>query len=278
LFFRRRFGKVDRNIYRFTVGEIECIALLDAIVEYPVEALVERVDPVETEPTLTRHGLKRGGKFASPYTCLLIKIGKQNVLVDTGVGDVLEPGGRLLVCLQETGVEAEQIDVVILSHAHGDHVGGNTDKNGRIQFPKARWVMAREEWEFWTKPENVTDAFDSDVVQRKLFPISDRIQLVQGEGEIAPGVFTVPAPGHTPGHLAIVVRSEDQELIYTGDAMLHPIHVEHPDWCASDWADLDCEGVIKSRRMLYERAAGVHALVLAFHCRLDAPRGRCRGG
>lgn len=254
-----------KSIYPFMVGKMECIALLDAMVEYPVEALVANVNPKDAVPSLARYGLKRDGKFISPYICLFINTGSQRVLVDTGYGDLWDPGGKLLECLQEAGIEPEQIDMVIISHAHGDHVGGNTGKDGKIQFPNAWWVMAREEWEFWTKPENITDPFDTGVVQRKLLPISERIRFVQGESEIVPGVFTIPMPGHTPGHQVIVVQSEGQELIYTADAMLHPIHVDHPDWCASEWADINCEGVIKSRRALYERVASEHSLVLAFH-------------
>ena len=255
----------EKSIFPFTVGKMKCIALLDALVEYPVEALVARVNPDDSEPSLTEYGLKRDGKFTSPYVSLLIQAGSQYVLVDTGYGDLWEPGGNLLGCLQEAGVEPEQIDVVIISHAHGDHVGGNTGKDGRIQFPNARWMMAREEWDFWTNLENINDPFDKGVVERKLLPISERVQFVQGESEIVPGVFTLPLPGHTPGHLAIAIRSEGQELFYTADTMLHPIHVDHPDWCASEWADMNCEGVVQSRRALYDRAASRNALVFAFH-------------
>lgn len=255
----------EKSYHPFMVGKIECIALLDAMVEYPVEALAANVDPEVAGQGLAYYGLKRDGKFSSPYISLLIHSGAQRVLVDTGLGDLMEPGGKLLESLQEAGVAPEQIDVVILSHAHGDHVGGNTGKDGKIQFPHARWVMAKEEWEFWTNPENIKDPFDLGVVQRKLLPLSGRIEFVQGESEIAPGVFALPTPGHTPGHLGIAVRSEGQELIHTADAMLHPIQVDHPDWCAPDWADMNWEGVIKSRRSLYEQAAARRSLVLAFH-------------
>ncbi len=253
-----------KSIFPFMVGKMECIALLDLMNENSVGDLFADVNPKDAVPSLSKYGLKRDGKLISPYSCLFINTGSQRVLVDTGHGDLWDPNGKLLECLQEAGIEPEHIDTVILSHAHGDHVGGNTDKDGKIQFPNASWVMAREEWEFWTKPENTKNPFVAGVVQRKLLPISERIRFVQGETEIVPGVFTIPTPGHTPGHLVIVVQSEGQELIYTADAMLHPIHVDHPDWCASG-IDINCEGVVKSRRALYERAASAHSLVLAFH-------------
>jgi glyoxylase-like metal-dependent hydrolase (beta-lactamase superfamily II) len=205
--------------------------------------------------------------FSYPYTCLLVSTGSQLVLVDTGSGDIWSACGKLVSSLHEAGVEPENIDVVIISHAHGDHIGGNVDKSGRISFSNAQWVMAKQEWKFWANLENLKTLppFYTDIIRQKLLPISERLRLVDEETEIMPGIFAIPFPGHTPGHLVIAVRSEGQELLYAADAMLHPLHVDHPDWCASHWADLDWDGVIHSRRELYKRAASEHSLVLAFH-------------
>ena len=258
---------MDKLIYRFTIGEMECIALLDKIEEDPVNTLLANVDLDTVDPALSKYGLKKDGVFTYPYTCLFINTGSQRVLVDTGMGDLWTPGGTLPDCLQEAGVQPKDINVVILSHAHGDHIGGNIDKDGKILFPNAQWVIARQEWDFWSNLENLKDLppLYTEIIQRKLLPLSDRLRLVEGETEVLPGIFTIPSPGHTPGHLVIAVRSKGQELLYIADAMLHPLHVDHPDWCASHWADLDWEGVIRSRRELYARAAARHSLVLAFH-------------
>lgn len=258
---------MDKSIYRFQVGKIACIALLDGVAEDPVDILMENVDLDIVEPELAKYGLKRGGNFSYPFTCLLINTGSQRVLIDTGFGDIWPSCGKLADRLAEAGVKPVDIDIVILSHAHGDHIGGNVDKDGKIQFPNARWVMAKDEWRFWNNPKNLKDlpAFYADIIERKLLPISERIELVDGETEIVPGIFTIPLPGHTPGHLMIAVRSEGQELLYTADAMLHPLHLDHPDWCASHWADFDWDEVIHSRRKLYEWAAVEHSTVLAFH-------------
>lgn len=258
---------MNRSIYQFAVGKVECVALLDGIAEDPVKVLMANVDLDTVEPELAKYGLKTDGMFSYPYTCLYVSTGSQRVLVDTGVGDIWSPCGKLLSSLQEAGVEPENIDVVIISHAHGDHIGGNVDKNGRIPFSKARWVMAKDEWTFWSNLENLKTLppFYTEIIRQKLLPISARLSLVDQETEIVPGIFTIPSPGHTPGHLVVAVRSEGQELLYSADAMLHPLHLDHPDWCASHWADLDWDGVIHSRRELYERAASKHSLVLAFH-------------
>jgi glyoxylase-like metal-dependent hydrolase (beta-lactamase superfamily II) len=258
---------MDKSIYRFMVGKVNCIALLDTITEYQVEVLVENVDIDTIEPELAKYGLKKGEEFSSPYTCLYINTGSKQVLVDTGLGDLWEPNGKLLDCLHEAGVKPDDINIVIISHAHGDHVGGNIDQNGKIIFPNTQWVIAKEEWKFWSNLENLKGLppFYTDVIKQKLLPLSERFWLVDEETEITPGIFTIPFPGHTPGHLVIAIRSEGQELLYIADAMLHPLQVEHPDWCAPHWADFNWDGVIHYRRELYERAASNHSLVLAFH-------------
>jgi len=258
---------MDKSIYRFAVGKVECIALLDTIAEDPWEDLMENVNLDTVEPELAKYGLKRGGKFSYPYTCLFVNTGSQRVLVDTGHGDLWTPNGKLLDCLLEAGVKPEDINIVIISHAHPDHIGGNIDQDGKITFPNAQWVMAKEEWKFWSNSDNLKDLPPdyAEVIQRKLLPLSERFGLVEGETEITPCIFTIPFPGHTPGHLVIAIRSEGQELLYTADAMVHPLQVDHPDWCASHWADLIWEDVIHSRRELYARAASDHSLVLAFH-------------
>ena len=258
---------MDKTIYLFKVGKVECTALLDTIAQDPLDFLVENVNPDIVEPELAKYGLKKGGMLVYPYTCLLINNGSQQVLVDTGLGDLWKPNGDLLDRLHEAGVGPGDIDIVIISHAHADHIGGNFDQDGKITFPNAQWVMAADEWKFWSNLENLKDLppFYAEIAQRKLLPLSGRIRLVDEETEITPCVFTLPFPGHTPGHLVIAVRSEGQELLYTADAMLHPLHVDHPDWCASHWADLIWEDVIRSRRALYERACADQALVLAFH-------------
>jgi glyoxylase-like metal-dependent hydrolase (beta-lactamase superfamily II) len=258
---------VGKSTYRFNVGKLECIALLDGVTEDPIEVLMENVNIDAVQPELAEFGLKKGDVFSYPCTCLLINTANQLVLVDTGFGDIVPSCGKLPDCMQELGVEPKDINVVILTHAHGDHIAGNIDRAGNNVYPNAQWVISKAEWEFWSNLENLKElpTIYTDIVKQKLLPLSTWVQLVDGESEILPGVFAQVLPGHTPGHMIVAVRSEGKELLYTADAMLHPLHVAHPDWCASHWADLDWDMVISSRRKLYQRAASSHSLVLAFH-------------
>jgi glyoxylase-like metal-dependent hydrolase (beta-lactamase superfamily II) len=99
--------------------------------------------------------------------------------------------------------------------------------------------------------------------RKHLGPLRDRVDLLDAETEIVPGIEAIDAAGHTPGHLALSIRSVGQELLYVSDAALHPIHLEHPGWHAV-W-DFEPAQAIANRRRLFDRAAIDHAQVLAFH-------------
>ena len=125
--------------------------------------------------------------------------------------------------LRSIGVAPEEIDTVILTHGHVDHIGGNLDQAGKLAFPNARYVMSRAEWDFWAADPDlaafkVTAFIDliRSVARTQLPPIQERLILVEDGDEIVPGIQVVAAPGHTPGHIALF-DTRDGSLI-AGDA------------------------------------------------------------
>ena len=137
-----------------------------------------------------------------------------------------EPVGRLDEALGAAGVAADDIGLVLLSHAHPDHIGGLTTGNEsgrRLVFPRARHVISRTEFEYWTS-DRVPAGFASmgDLARLHLKPIerAGMLDLVDGEQEVAPGIRVLPAPGHTPGHVAISISAGSQHAIFVGDAVL----------------------------------------------------------
>jgi glyoxylase-like metal-dependent hydrolase (beta-lactamase superfamily II) len=266
---------MDTDTYAFEVGTFECVAVSDGTFAYPEPAafLFGNAPKERLKEALRRHGLQpeEWAQWASPYTCLVINTGEQHVLVDTGAGDLAPTTGNLRCNLQAIGIEAEDIDAVILTHGHPDHIGGTTDTDGKLAFPHARYVMSKDEWDFWASAPSL-DALMVDqhlkelllmVAQNKLSPTQGQLDLVDYGTEIVPGVRAVGAPGHTPGHMAIAISAGGEQLLYTSDAALHPIHLEHPDW--SPQVDLAPQQGVGSRRELFERAAADKALMLAFH-------------
>jgi glyoxylase-like metal-dependent hydrolase (beta-lactamase superfamily II) len=130
--------------------------------------------------------------------------------------------------------------------------------------------MWRDEWEYWTDEANlerIASGVFGDVIasfaRKHLPPIASRLNLVDREAEIVPGIRVIPAPGHTPGHLAVAIASGSDELLYTADAAAHPIHLEQPDWYGA--TDLDPQRTLASKRRLFDHAAAEQSLVLAFH-------------
>ncbi len=139
--------------YRFQLGAFDCQIVSDGSFAYPTptQVLFPDAPPSPLHQALRAHHVdpKHWEVYVSPYPSLLIRTDQHRVLVDTGAGDLASTTGHLMTQLHAAGVAAADIDVVILTHGHPDHIGGNLDSVGKPAFPKARYVMARAEWEFW---------------------------------------------------------------------------------------------------------------------------------
>jgi glyoxylase-like metal-dependent hydrolase (beta-lactamase superfamily II) len=254
----------------FSVGDIPCIAISDGTFSYPTNWIFSNVPPEQVEDSLRSHDLPLN-QVVSPYTCLVVKAGKHKVLIDTGADGMAPTTGELLKHLKAEGITPEEITTVVLTHAHPDHIGGVLDAARKPAFPNARYVMSRTEWDFWTSdPDLRNNGLDDHVkellvscARNKLPPLQECIELLDGEKEIVPGVYAIPAPGHTPGHMALVISSSKEQLLHMSDSVLHPMHMEHPAW--RNVFDLSEDTAATTRRRLLDRAAAENASVLAYH-------------
>lgn len=269
---------MSTEIYHFEVGSFECVAVSDGTLTYtppafppPASLLFFNAPKEKLEQILTQYKIQpeQWTEWTSPYICLLLNTGEHRVLVDTGAGSFVPSTGKLIQNLHAAGVSPADIDTVIITHGHPDHIGGITDSEGRLAFPNARYVMWKDEWDFWTsgRAERELDEHVREVMMnsaRKNFPlIQDQLDLIEREREILPGIQAIAAPGHTPGHMALAIASRDEQLLHISDVVLHPIHLEQPGWHAA--VDFAPAQAIDTRRRILNWAASERALVLAFH-------------
>lgn len=266
---------MGKESFHFQLGTFRCMVVNDGNSPYsdPAPIFFANAPKEHLKKALKDHNLdiSKWREYVSPYPSVLINTGQHRVLVDTGEGNLEPTTGKLIPNLRAEGIAPEDIDTVILTHAHPDHIGGNIDDKGRPAFPNARYVMSRDEWDFWIPKPNLTalDISKSDkellikCAHDYLLPIQNQVELVDYEKEIVPGVFGVAALGHTPGHMAVSIISDNRQLLCIGDALIHPIHVEQPDWYIK--YDLAPEQVIKTRRRLLDQAATEKVLVHAYH-------------
>jgi glyoxylase-like metal-dependent hydrolase (beta-lactamase superfamily II) len=252
-------------------GGIECTILSDGWNDYDPEVIFANIAPDRWEP-FTGQQLTPDGSLRLPYHAMLLRSEGRVVLVDSGLGALASPegsAGKLLQSLQAEGCGPEDVDTVIVSHAHPDHIGGLvriTDGHPVPRFPRARVLMSKDEWNFWTSDAS---AGMPDTMRRAtqlvLPALRDAavIDTTDGDSELLAGISTLAAPGHTPGHMAILISPDERGAIYLGDAVVHQAQVENPDWVSA--VDHDPVQTVASRRRLLELASARDLQAMAFH-------------
>jgi glyoxylase-like metal-dependent hydrolase (beta-lactamase superfamily II) len=255
------------------VGTVQCRFVPDGAASYHKETVYSDVPP-ELLGTSLEGLLNDEGFVPLPYHPLLLRTDDQVVLVDAGAGAALaeewgEPVGGLPDALRAADVEPDDVGLVLITHAHPDHIGGLTVEDGdgrRPVFSKARHVISQTELGFWTS-DRVPEEFAgmAALAELHLTPLirAGLLDQIDGEQELAPGIQVVPTPGHTPGHLAVFISSGSDQAIFVADAVLGETNFEHPDW--SSRLEVDRGGAVETRRALLDRAAAEGCTLSGYH-------------
>ena len=263
-------NKATPGFYRYKIGSYELTALYDGIWYRPISDKFIRNAPfAEVEQALDQAFMPHD-KLATPFTTLIVNTGKKLVLLDTGTGGQITPSaGALRDNLGVAGIDPKAVDQIVISHFHPDHINGIKDKDNALIFPNAELMVPAPEWAYWMDDANLNaappDLKITFLNQRRIFSdIAKQVTQFQPGKEVAPGIVTLPAPGHTPGHTVFAVHSGDQSLLVLSDTAQHPaIFARHPDWQAA--FDIDGAQAIATRKKIFDRAAADRMLVTGYH-------------
>jgi glyoxylase-like metal-dependent hydrolase (beta-lactamase superfamily II) len=262
--------KETPGIYRYRIGTFELTALYDGIWYRPInDAFIRNAPFAEVEHALA-DAFMPADKLATPFTTLIVNTGKKLVLLDTGTGGQIAPSaGVLRDNLAAAGIDPKAVDQIVISHFHPDHINGIKDKDNDLVFPNAEILVPAAEWAFWMDDANMNAAEGALKLtfrnQRRIFAdIAKQVAHFEPGAEVAPGVVTLPAPGHTPGHTVFAIHSGDQSLMVLSDTAQHPaVFARHPDWQAA--FDIDGDAAVATRKKLFDRAAADRMLVTGYH-------------
>jgi glyoxylase-like metal-dependent hydrolase (beta-lactamase superfamily II) len=256
---------------RMKVGDVEVISLLDGVARRPLgEEFVKNAPLAEVRALLASQGLPTE-HIDIPFTPFLVVAGNRRILMDTGLGEFGgATTGKMLEQLRAAGFQPGDIDTVLITHYHGDHIGGLRNKAGEFVFPKAKVLVPAPEHAFWmddakmaAAPEGMKGAFNN---VRRVFAQMPADLLVRFEpgSEVAPGIRSMAAFGHTPGHTLFDLASAGQRFTYVGDLTNVPaLFARNPDWAVT--FDMDAEAARKVRRETFQRIVANNSMVGGFH-------------
>jgi len=259
--------------YRFRVGEdISATVLSDGLIGGPPRVYASDVPEAELEAVL-RQAFLPTDRLTLNLNTLLIETQGRRILLEAGAGETMGPqGGRVFANLAAIGLRPEDIDVVVVSHTHPDHVGNLRTADGGRAFPRATIFAPRADWDFFVRndpdlsympvPEEFRRNFAA-AIKRSVEPVTRGIDLYEAGAEIVPGLTTLPAVGHTPGMANFLVHSGSDQLLLTADLAYHPVvNVDRP-WLPGP--DRDKDTALASRRRIFDMATADRLLVLGFH-------------
>lgn len=230
---------------RVELGDLEVIALPDA--EGSFATMREAFGVDSDEP------------WVLPFHAYLVRAAETTILVDTGVGPppgefLPERQGRLPELLEENHVAPDDVDLVVLTHLHVDHVGWNH------LFERARMVASRADYDYFAEARGDADYFRHSVAS---LVESSRIELVEGLTQLADDVVAEPIPGHTPGHMGVAVHAGDAHLRLLGDLAVHEAQLADPALAYS--AEVDPAAAAQARRSVLRTAIANDAVVGLSH-------------
>jgi len=260
------------GFYRFSLGQFQLTVVSDGTIAFPAEALWPEATKAERDAVLASD-FQPTEKSTLQVNVLAVNTGDRLVLIDAGSRGKIKPqptAGRLLQNLAAAEIKPEEVDTVLITHAHPDHLWGVADASDTERtFPNAEYVIGEAELNFWMQPQHPLEshAIWGDIYRQNmktLAAISDRVRTVKPNGEVVSGITAIATPGHTPGHTSLQIASGSNQLLCTADVVGNrAVGFQHPDWRGG--FDLDLDQGAKTRRAFLDRCASEKVMVSSYH-------------
>ncbi|MEY2621332.1 MAG: hypothetical protein RIT26_1152 [Pseudomonadota bacterium] len=255
------------SVHRMKLGSFEVTTMLDGYIDIPPAVL--QADPALVKSLLTAGGWPES-PMRLPVNTFLVNTGEKLVLLDAGGAKMLGPtAGRLPQCLAAAGITPEQIDEIYITHMHGDHLHGTVAPDGTAMFANAIIRISKDDMDYWGNPEVEAKAPDNQKsrfipAKRAMAAYGDRIKPFQLGEELIPGIRSVEAVGHTPGHSCYLIQSGTARLLAIGDTMhVAPVQFPRPEiTVAFDW---DQSKARNTRVSIFDRVVKESIPIAAVH-------------
>ncbi|CAH0339383.1 MBL fold metallo-hydrolase [Rhizobium sp. CECT 9324] len=254
--------------HRFNVGKFEVVVVKDGArpSDNPQEIFGTNQTP-EVVGALLEANFLPADKFVNSFSPTLINTGSDVILFDTGFGEGgrANGNGRLLEGLTAAGYKREDVTIVVLTHLHGDHIGGLME-GGAPAFPNARYVTGQAEYDFWVDPARAGTPAEGGHkgVLANVKPLADKMTFIGDGGEVVSGITGMAAFGHSPGHMIYSVESEGRQLVLTADTANHfVLSLQRPDWEVR--FDMDKTAAAASRKKVFDMLATDKLAFLGYH-------------
>jgi glyoxylase-like metal-dependent hydrolase (beta-lactamase superfamily II) len=268
-------GEMQPTICRFKLGGFEVATIMDSkVIRSGLTPSFGGEQAADEVKALAKANRIDADRYEHPFTPMIVNTGKELVLFDTGCGSLRDeyeqmkgrlPPGNLVARLGQAGYKPEDIDVVVITHGHPDHIGGLT-KGGQPVFPKARYVFGAADFDFWTKGENVREArkFNRELYVKICLPLADKATFIKPGDEVVAGIRAVDAFGHSPGLMAFTIESEGKRLLNWADTCNHyVIAIQRPEIQLD--VDDDKEKAVATRKRILDMVASDGLFVAGFH-------------
>jgi glyoxylase-like metal-dependent hydrolase (beta-lactamase superfamily II) len=262
---------------KWTIGDVTVTKIVELEMTGGSRFLLPQATPEAVLPIawLRPHFADENGRLRMSIHSFIVETPDRRIVVDTCLGNDKQGrriphwndrDGPFLADLAEAGFPAESIDTVLCTHLHVDHVGWNTrlvDGKWVPTFPLARYLIGRTEYEHWYTVKDRPDM--ANILADSVTPIVEAglVTMVETNERICNEITLVPTLGHTPGHVSVMIQSQGEQALITGDFMHHPCQIAHPEW--STLVDSDADQGIETRRRMFQRLAGTPVLIIGTH-------------